>query len=62
MTYNHERAKVLCPEAAAEVERLRNVMSEAWIGLVIELKGPGDDEALEEIADLLSENSNRDTP
>lgn len=24
MTYNHERAKVLCPEAAAEVERLRD--------------------------------------
>ena len=23
MTYNHERAKVLCPDAAAEVERLR---------------------------------------
>ena len=23
MTYNHDRAKVLCPEAAAEVERLR---------------------------------------
>lgn len=24
MTYNHERAKVICPEAAKEVERLRN--------------------------------------
>ena len=23
MTYNHERAKVICPEAAKEVERLR---------------------------------------
>lgn len=27
--YNHDRAKVLCPEAAAEVERLRDVLKEA---------------------------------
>lgn len=29
MTYNHERAKVICPEAAAEVERLRAKLAEA---------------------------------
>ena len=26
--YNHDRAKVLCPEAAAEVERLREELAE----------------------------------
>lgn len=49
--YNHDRAKVLCPEAAAEVERLREELAE------LKEKAESDHDSLRRLVEMLHEEN-----